>query len=245
MSSILIADSDKLSTLMTLECCKHKRRHIEFKLTDTGEQCVQLAKQHSFDLIIVDFDLPDCDGITLTKALKRFYNGPVLITTFPEKTLEKIIAKELFPYPLKTQLFYKPLQTNLLSPIIGNLLKNTVRLTKRFACQLPILFIQKEGIQGKRSHKKPGTLLNFGLGGALIQSLEQFNWEKGDQLTLLIEKKTTSLNQQKSNILYHKISTSIVWHKKKTKQFGVKFHEISSHHRKELLTMMKTATEII
>ena len=244
MSSILIADSDKLSTLMTLECCRHKRRQIEFKLTETGAQCIEVAKLKTFDLIIVDFDLPDCDGITLTKALKQFYIGPILITTFPEKTLEKIMTKELFPYPLKTQLFYKPLKTTLLSPFIGKLLKNTVRLTKRFKSQLPVLFFQKKGIQGKRSIKNSGTLLNFSLGGALIESVEPLHWKNGDQLILLIEKETTPLTEKKQQLLYHKILVSVIWTKNKTKQFGVKFNNISSHHRKKLLSMMQTAEEI-
>ena len=44
---------------------------IEVKEAYNGKQAVDLFSQHSFDLILIDLEMPEMDGITALVRLKR------------------------------------------------------------------------------------------------------------------------------------------------------------------------------
>ena len=74
MKSALVVDSNKVSLLMTAEACKDvKTDKIEVDVAYSGLECLKKIEENSYDFIIVDFDLPDCDGVSLIKEIKKIF----------------------------------------------------------------------------------------------------------------------------------------------------------------------------
>ncbi len=64
---------------------------MQYLLASDGEMALELARQHSFDLILMDIDLPKLDGISATKAiLKVMPHRPwvVALTSYSPKEVE-------------------------------------------------------------------------------------------------------------------------------------------------------------
>lgn len=54
----------------------------QYDSASTGEAAVELAKQHVYDLILMDIQLPDINGIEVTKQLRaQGITTPIVATT--------------------------------------------------------------------------------------------------------------------------------------------------------------------
>ena len=82
MPSILIADACKASLVMTSEAIKDNFTGAVVSIVNKGLDCLEQIKEKKFDLIIMDFELPDTDAITLTKLTRKFNNTPILLYLF-------------------------------------------------------------------------------------------------------------------------------------------------------------------
>ena len=98
MTRVLIADTDKASIVMTSEIFKDKIPGTTVRVVAKGADCLQALSEETFDMVVVDFDLPDTDGISLTHEIRETFKGPVLITAFPGSVVQKAINAELFLY---------------------------------------------------------------------------------------------------------------------------------------------------
>jgi two-component system sensor histidine kinase TorS len=114
MTKILVADTCKSSLVMTTEIFKDRIPGCGVAIVGTGEECVNGASTEKFDMIIADFDLPDTDGVNLTHVLRKVYDGPILLTAFPEKIVEEAIQEELFSYRDSTSWIPKPVKFDVL-----------------------------------------------------------------------------------------------------------------------------------
>jgi two-component system invasion response regulator UvrY len=59
-----------------------------------GESCIQLLKKETFDLVILDMNLPDTDGITLTEWIRG--RNPEQMILFFSTSPTAVYAKKLF-----------------------------------------------------------------------------------------------------------------------------------------------------
>ncbi|HKC36850.1 MAG TPA: response regulator transcription factor [Chitinophagaceae bacterium] len=59
-----------------------------------GESCIQLVKKETFDLIILDMNLPDTDGITLTEWIRD--RNPEQMILFFSTSPTAVYAKKLY-----------------------------------------------------------------------------------------------------------------------------------------------------
>lgn len=80
---VLIIDDDR-SLLRQLRARLQRREKVEVLTAENGKNGLQQASEHDLNLIILDWMLPDMQGIDLLKALKRDENTwdiPVLMLT--------------------------------------------------------------------------------------------------------------------------------------------------------------------
>ncbi|PHS71500.1 MAG: hypothetical protein COB23_00570 [Methylophaga sp.] len=77
----------------------NKQKHLELQLTDTAEQAWDILTEQTFDLILMDINLPGMDGITFTEILKaedRLKSIPVIAVTAAAMTSDFKAAKDVF-----------------------------------------------------------------------------------------------------------------------------------------------------
>ena len=98
MAIILIADSCKPSVVMSSEVFKDKLPGSVVHVAGTGKECLELLVQVKPDMCVVDFDLPDADGVTLITAMRKLYKGPILLTAFPDKIVKDAVDADLFAF---------------------------------------------------------------------------------------------------------------------------------------------------
>ena len=59
-----------------------------------GEQAVELAREGSFDLIILDLMMPKIDGLQACMRIREFSNVPIIMLTARSEDTDKIIGFE-------------------------------------------------------------------------------------------------------------------------------------------------------
>lgn len=133
MHNILLVDTLKSSLVMTSEVFKDCVKGCQINIVNSGKECVDfLHHSPDTDMVVVDFNLPDTDGVVLSRYLKRSYKGPVIITAFPDQVVDDAIAKELFAYHDAHHWVQKPVRLKLFSSVIHQFLNRNRRLSKRF-----------------------------------------------------------------------------------------------------------------
>jgi type II secretory ATPase GspE/PulE/Tfp pilus assembly ATPase PilB-like protein/ActR/RegA family two-component response regulator len=102
--SILIADDEPITrTLVRLLLERDGHAVIE---AQTGQQAIDLAVQHSPDLIVMDLNMPQMDGYDAIKALRHnpsFADTPIVVVTAEEgpATEQKVLALGADDYIVK------------------------------------------------------------------------------------------------------------------------------------------------
>ncbi len=94
MKKILLVD-DSLTMLMSMEGVL-KRAGFDVKTVTDGASALTLVPQYSPDLVITDLNMPNMDGISLIKELKKLPNmrfKPILMLTTESQQSKKVEAK--------------------------------------------------------------------------------------------------------------------------------------------------------
>ncbi|NND87924.1 MAG: response regulator [Flavobacteriaceae bacterium] len=80
---ILVVDDNKINQKVTQKILES--RNFRCSLADGGNQAVQLAKEHSYQLILMDIHMPDKDGIQTTREIREFdMTTPIVALTAVE-----------------------------------------------------------------------------------------------------------------------------------------------------------------
>lgn len=77
---------------------------FEVRAVETGKEAVDLVDKQSFDVVLIDFKLPDIDGAELLEAIRGRIGKAVkiMITGFPTTELEnKVIDLGIDAYVIK------------------------------------------------------------------------------------------------------------------------------------------------
>jgi CheY-like chemotaxis protein len=167
--SVHIIDSSKPSLVMSSEVFKDKipGSTVSFSLTgkDGLTHLMAKAAKDLPDALVVDFNLPDSDGVTLIKELRKFYRGPIFMTAHPDKIVDQAVQEELFHYHDACCWVPKPVRFDVLEKRIEQFIINRHRLGKRFDVDFPTLLVGKGEGRGKRAPKFDGHLINISMGG--------------------------------------------------------------------------------
>ena len=59
-----------------------------------GHACLQMAREHRPDLLILDLNLPDIDGIKACQILRREFDFPIIMLTAREGVADKVLGLE-------------------------------------------------------------------------------------------------------------------------------------------------------
>jgi len=187
MPIILIVDACKPSLVMSSEVFKDKIAGSTILVAGTGKHCLEILNGGAKpDMCVVDFDLPDSDGITLIHAIRRTYKGPILLTAYPDKIVEEAVKSDLFAWGDAGAWLQKPVKFDALSEKIDQFLLDKHRLGKRFGLQMETLVIGKGAGRGKRAPKVTGRIVNISLGGACIEFDTPMRVKSGEEMLVAL-----------------------------------------------------------
>lgn len=187
---IHIIDSNKASLVMTSEVFKDKVPGSIVSYSGNAKDALAAIAlkqgKDAPDLVVVDFDLPDADGVSLVRELRKTYKGPVFLTAFASDVVKHAVAEELFHYNDSCQWISKPVRSDNLDKKIEQFLVNRYRLGRRFDVDFASLLVGKGAGRGKRAPKFDGKTTNISLCGAGVDLVQPANLKIGDELLLTL-----------------------------------------------------------
>lgn len=250
MRHVLLADTLKSSLVMTSEIFKDRVKDCAIHIVGTGEECVQFLKERTPDMIVVDFDLPDTDGVMLSKYLRKHYQGPVIITAYPHRIVDEAIEKELFPYNDSCHWIKKPVRMEEFGDVIDHFLIGNRRIEKRFLSEYDVHLTGKSAGRGKRTPKVDGTTLDVSLGGCKVHSKNAISLAEGDEITAVLSipnldiskqkiSRKSSRNSENIETISLKFKAHIAWKNQTQKIVGVCFQKMSENQKSILEDLIK------
>lgn len=267
MPVILIADAIKPSLVMSSEVFKDKIAGATILVATSGKQCLEVLAANKPDMCVVDFDLPDVDGVTLIAAMRKTYRGPILLTAYPDKIVEQAVNTDLFAFNDAGGWVPKPVKFDVLSAKIDQFLLDKYRLGKRFDVEMDTLVIGKGAGRGKRAPKVTGRITNLSLGGACIELDAPMKMKGGEEMMVALmlpnegegakvlaalappKKPTLKTPQPKGRVAAttkkpkagteSKIKCTVQWIDKKHTRAGVMFGRLTDQQRKALEELLR------
>ena len=239
MAKILIADRYKSSIVMTSEVFKDTLTGVEIHLVDNGQDCLKEveAQPEVFEMIVVDFDLPDTDAVVLTQAIKKVTSKPVIITAFPHPIVEKYIREELFCFADSCAWVKKPIQSTLLKPVVTNFIVKKQRIPKRFDVKVEATIVGQGAGRGKRAPKLEGHIVDLGIYGLGVEFAEPDTFKKGDDVTV-------HLNATGKTPLPPRIKGKLAWYQGKKGRAGIQFVKLMETQRKVIETYLRPLDDV-
>lgn len=184
MTTILIADSGKASLVMSSEVFKDKLPGSSVFVARTGEEALSMVEKYRPEMCVVDFDLPDVDGVTLICEMRKTYRGPILLTAYPDKIVADAVSKHLFGFDDAGEWLPKPIKVDDLSAKIDRYLLSKQRVRHRFGAEFSTMLIGKGAGRGKRAPKAVGNVINLSLDGACVKLQKAMPMKIAEELTL-------------------------------------------------------------
>ncbi len=250
MTTVLIADSCKPSLVMTSEVFKDKIMGTVVDVAATGKEALDYLTSRRPDLCVVDFDLPDVDGPALVEAMRRIYDGPILMTAFPSDIVKQAVVDNLYAYQDASAWIPKPVNFDDLSEKIERFLVSKYRLERRFMASFMTQLIGKAAGRGKRAPKVDGKVLNISLGGACVKLTGPLKVKKAQELTMSIElppqedeEKAIARKKKTLAVAESKIKAKVAWINAKG-EVGLQFGKLSDVQRKQLEHYFKTQLSV-
>lgn len=119
MKKLLIADADKISILSTTEIFKDYCPGIKISIAHTAKEALQIIQNNlDFDAFIIDFDLPDSNGVNAALKLTKFSKNPIFITGFGTPDVFDAMTRVLPKFQNIYQNFLKkPLQADVVRAV--------------------------------------------------------------------------------------------------------------------------------
>ncbi|MBI2602319.1 MAG: response regulator [Deltaproteobacteria bacterium] len=234
MPSVLIADSSKSSVVMTSEVVKDHIQGVVTHVVGTGKDFLEQLGKNTYDLVIIDFDLPDADGASLAKLVRQTFHKPILITAFEDDVVQEAIQAELFFYEDACSWIRKPIVTEDFVSKLEKFLIKRHRLLKRFDTNLATEVQGKHSGRSKKQKTVKGKIVNISLGGVGVTTSEPIQGKIGDELTLtlaLAGRKKVKRGPAREET---KIKARLVWTDSTKKKAGFQFFKLSAKTLKSI-----------
>ena len=92
MAKILVVDDEQVLVKGIKFNLEHEGYQVEVGYD--GEQAVELAREGSFDLILLDLMMPKIDGLQACMRIREFSNVPVIMLTAKGEDTDKLLGFE-------------------------------------------------------------------------------------------------------------------------------------------------------
>ena len=240
MRHVLLADSLKSSLVMTSEIFKDHIRECAIHIVGNGKECVEFLENRTPDMVVVDFDLPDTDGVMLSKLLRKSYKGPIIITAYPHRIVDEAIQKELFAYNDSCHWIKKPVRMEDFSEVIDQFLLGKRRVHKRFPAEFKAYVVGRSGGRGKRTPKLFGKTVDISMGGVKVKSKEVIVLKEKEPLTVTL----SVLGSDESEPHLLKVKGHLAWKSKDGFEAGVCFNKLSESQRNFIEEVIKDQTPV-
>jgi CheY-like chemotaxis protein len=243
---------------MSSEVFKDKIAGATILVATTGKQCLEVLSQTNPDMCVVDFDLPDTDGIVLITAMRKTYKGPILLTAFPDKNVEEAAKSDLFAWGDAGGWVPKPVRFEALADKIDKFLLDKHRIGKRFDISIETIIIGKGAGRGKRAPKANGKITNLSLGGCCIELDSPIKFKNGEEMTVSLNLPQNDVNtatSDKSSLRSRaasttkakvseeaadsKIKCTVAWIDKKCIRAGIQFNKLTDIQKKGLEQLLR------
>lgn len=90
---ILVVDDDsQLTAFLSRFFEKHGYRAT---IAATAKQVLQQTERNRFDLIVLDLNLPDDDGLEVARQVRKASNVPIIMLTARDEVFDKVIGLEI------------------------------------------------------------------------------------------------------------------------------------------------------
>ncbi|MCL5064605.1 MAG: response regulator transcription factor [Firmicutes bacterium] len=87
MNALVIEDDERVARLLTLEI-RHAGWTVAWR--STGREGLSEAVAGTYDLVILDLSLPDCDGLQVCQSLRQVSEVPVLVLTARDSVEDRV-----------------------------------------------------------------------------------------------------------------------------------------------------------
>ncbi|MFK7872051.1 MAG: PilZ domain-containing protein [Oligoflexales bacterium] len=229
MARILIADRYKSSVVMTSEVFKDTLSGVEITLASTGNECLDLVKAdpEGFEMIVVDFDLPDTDAVVLTQSLKKITGKPIIMTAFAHPVVKKYIQEELFYYSDSCAWVPKPIRSEKLKEVVTRFVLQKKRTLKRYSVDATAVVVGQGAGRGKRAPKLQGQIVDIGVNGLGVEFDEAGAFKKGDEVTI-------HLSCVEGGALPPRVKGKLAWFRAKDGRAGIEFQKLMDTQRRAI-----------
>lgn len=139
--SILVVDDDE-KIRRALRSILSSRKY-DVVMAQDGEQAIDLAIDHTPDMIILDLSLPGLSGIEICSELRNWYTGPILILSVHNDEQDKVKALDCGADDYLT----KPFST---AELLARIRAQLRRVSKKFALN-PVISIN--GLEINIAHR--------------------------------------------------------------------------------------------
>ena len=115
---ILIVDDQQVNLLTTKSRVEQNLANIICDLASNGKEAINLTKENKYHLILMDIQMPEMNGVTATKEIRKFNKDiPIIAYTSLDHDLEKIKAAT-------NDILKKPVAENILFRTISKWITN-------------------------------------------------------------------------------------------------------------------------
>ncbi|MFX0113905.1 MAG: response regulator [Candidatus Hodarchaeota archaeon] len=116
---VLLVEDDEEHVGLILGVLEEKKTIYDTMVATTGKECLDLLKKYTYDVVLLDYQLPDLDGITILREAKKI-NPRTLFVIVTGAGSEQVAVEAMklnaFDYVVKSDDYY-----NLIPNVLANL----------------------------------------------------------------------------------------------------------------------------
>ncbi|MCK4410657.1 response regulator, partial [Candidatus Bipolaricaulota bacterium] len=94
MKVLIIEDDANVVEAVSL-CLQLRWPEVTLSIAAEGTKGIEILESGSFDIVILDINLPDVDGFEVLKCIRSFSNVPVVILTVRGKEEDQVRGLEM------------------------------------------------------------------------------------------------------------------------------------------------------